>query len=112
MSTGAPFADFNTPIAVDGQYTYLVLFWTSVGVLVFTLLSHIWIVVSNYLRVSNIENFYNYMVIDPNEIAAIKKSKMKRDAIIFFAVILTIAFIIWLVVRLVKRNQQTKVVVK
>ena len=52
------------------------------------------------------------MVIDPNEIAAIKKSKMKRDAIIFFAVILTIAFIIWLVVRLVKRNQQTKVVVK
>lgn len=108
----APFADFNTPITVDGQYTYFVLFWTSVGVLVFTLLSHIWIVVSSYLRVSNIENFYNYMVIDPNEIAAIKKSKMKRDAVIFFAVILTIAFIIWLVVRLVKRNQQTKVVVK
>ena len=106
------FADFNKPIAVAGQYTYLVLFWSSVGTLIFTLLSHVWIVVTNYLRASNIENFYNYMIIDPNEITAIKKTKMKRDAIIFFAIVLTIAFIIWLVVRLVKRKQQTKVVVK
>ena len=106
------FADFNTPIAVDSQYTYMVLFWSSVGVMSFTLFFHILIVVGNYLRSSNIENFYNYMIIDPNEITSIKKSKMKRDAIIFFAIILTVVFIIWLVIRLVKRKQQTKVVVK
>ena len=55
----APFADFRTPINVDEQYTYLVLFWLSASVMIFIILSHLLIVVNNYLRSSNIENFYN-----------------------------------------------------
>ena len=71
-----------------------------------------WILISNYLRAANIENFYNYMLIDPNEITNIKKAKNKRDAIIFFATVITIAFLIWIIVKILKRRQATKVVVK
>ncbi|MCF0125662.1 MAG: hypothetical protein HUJ68_07905 [Clostridia bacterium] len=46
-----------------------------------------------YLRSSNIDNYYNFSVVDPQEIANIKKSKNKRDLIIFFAVTGTIIFL-------------------
>jgi len=46
------------------------------------------------VRAANIENFYNYMLIDANEITNIKKAKNKRDAIIVFAIFLTLAFLI------------------
>ena len=106
------FADFVTPITVDNQYTYMVLFWTCVGFIICTLFWHISVLVSSYIRAANIENFYNYMLIDPNEISNIKKAKNRRDAIIFFTIVLTIVFLVWIVVRLIKRKQATKVVVK
>lgn len=106
------FADFVTPITVDNQYTYIVLFWTCVGLIICTLFWHISVLVSSYIRAANIENFYNYMLIDPNEISNIKKAKNRRDAIIFFAIILTVVFLVWIAVRLIKRKQATKVIVK
>ena len=106
------FADFNTPIIRDNQYTYIVLFWSLISLIAITFGAHMWILILNYLRAANIENFYNYMLIDPNEIINVKKAKNKRDAIIFFAIIMTIAFLIWIVIRIIKRKQATKVVVK
>ena len=106
------FADFVTPIRVDKQYTYMVLMWTCVGFIIYTLTSHISILVLSYIRTANIENFYNYMLIDANEIDNIKKAKNRRDAIIFFTIILTVVFLTWVIIRLVKRKQATKVVVK
>ena len=106
------FADFNTPIDKDNQYTYMVLFWTTISLAIVTFGTHMWILISNYLRAANIENFYNYMLIDPNEITNIKKAKNKRDAIIFLATVITIAFLIWIIVKILKRRQATKVVVK
>lgn len=108
----AKFADFVTPINVDNQYTYMVLFWTCVGFIIYTLVSHVSVLVLSYIRAANIENFYNYMLIDANEISNIKKAKNRRDAIIFFAVVLTIVFLVWIVVRLIRHKQTTKVVVK
>lgn len=105
-------ADFVTPIRVDKQYTYMVLMWTCVGFIIYTLTSHISILVLSYIRTANIENFYNYMLIDANEIDNIKKAKNRRDAIIFFTIILTVVFLTWVIIRLVKRKQATKVVVK
>lgn len=106
------FADFVTPIRVDKQYTYMVLMWTCVGFIIYTLTSHISILALSYIRTANIENFYNYMLIDANEIDNIKKAKNRRDAIIFFTIILTVVFLTWVIIRLVKRKQATKVVVK
>ena len=86
--------------------------WTCVGFIIYTLTSHISILVLSYIRTANIENFYNYMLIDANEIDNIKKAKNRRDAIIFFTIILTVVFLTWVIIRLVKRKQATKVVVK
>lgn len=108
----AGFADFTTPINVDNQYTYMILFWTCVGFITYTLISHVSVLVLDYIRTANIENFYNYMLIDAAEISNIKKAKNRRDAIIFFAIILTIVFLVWIIFRLIKRKQATKVVVK
>ncbi len=108
----APFADFITPITTDNQYTYIVLFWSAISTICVIGIAHIWVLVLGYIRTANIENFYNYMLIDANEITNIKKAKNKRDAIIVFAFFLTLAFLIWLILRIVKRNQATKVVVK
>ncbi len=108
----APFADFITPITVDNQYTYIALFWSAISAICIIGITHVWVLVLGYVRAANIENFYNYMLIDANEITNIKKAKNKRDAIIVFAIFLTLAFLIWLILRIVKRNQATKVVVK
>ena len=108
----AHFADFITPITVDNQYTYIALFWSAISAICIIGITHVWVLVLGYVRAANIENFYNYMLIDANEITNIKKAKNKRDAIIVFAIFLTLAFLIWLILRIVKRNQATKVVVK
>lgn len=106
------FADFYTPIKEGHNYTYAVVFWTSVATILIVLLYHIFALASNFVRASNIDNYYNYQIVDPNEIKDIKKAKNRRDLFIFLLVIGTFIFITWLIIHLVKQKNTTKVVVK
>lgn len=106
------FADFYTPIKESGNYTYAIVFWASVTIMLSILIYHIFSLVSNYVRASNIDNFYNYQIVDPNEIKEIKKSKNRRDLFIFLLVIGTFIFLTWLIIHLVRQKNTTKVIVK
>ena len=102
------FADFWA--AKDGgNYTYLACFWAFLTLIGLTAINHILSCIGNYLRASNIDNYYNFSVVDPLEIAEIKKRKNKRDLIIFFAVTGTIIFLTWLIVHLILKKRQEKV---
>lgn len=106
------FGDFNTA-AKNGNYTYLIVFWVSVAVLLVVFLCHLGALVFNYLRASNIENYYNYMIVDANELAELKKKKNRRDLFIFLTVLLSVIFLIWFIIHLIRgKKNETKVVVK
>lgn len=65
----------------------------------------------NYIRYTRIENFYNFVIINEEEITNLKKKTNRRDALIYFAISFTLILIVWLIVKLFKRNKKTKVVV-
>ncbi len=107
-----PFADFYTAYA-KGQATYIIVFYACVAFIFFILTSQITLILLNYLRATNIENFYNYMIIDANEIQTIKRKKNIRDLVIFCVIVGSIVFLIWLVFRIIRNKKQaTKVIVK
>ncbi len=106
---GGSFADFDIP----GNYTYAIVFWACVATIIIIFLFHIFTIVSNYIRSSNIENYYNYMIVDVNEINDIKKKKNRRDLFIFLTVIGSVIFLTWFIIHMIRGNQkQTKVIVK
>lgn len=97
----------------EGQYTYFVIAVVCFVSLFIIISSHLLMIVGNYLRASNIENYYNFAVVDPTEMSELKKHKNRRDAIIFAVVIGSIFFLCWFIVKLVRnRNGATKVIVK
>ena len=104
----APFGNFWAPCTSDNaDYTYVAIFVSFVVVVAILIINFVLTFISSYLRASNIDNYYNYSIVDPTEIQEIKKRKNKRDLIIFFAVIATVIFVVWLITRLVlnKRKQ-------
>lgn len=99
--------------AKNGNYTYSIIFWVSVVVILVTFIYHLSSIVLNYMRASNIENYYNYMIVDVNELNDIKKKKNRRDLFIFLTILLSVIFLIWFIVHLIRGKQkETKVVVK
>jgi uncharacterized membrane protein len=66
---------------------------------------------TNYIRYSRIENFYNFQIVPQEELDVIKKQKNRRDLIIFLCAIVFIGLIGYFIYKLVKRNKTTKVVV-
>ena len=92
-----------------GNYTYVTCFWAFLTMFGLVALNHILTLIGNYLRASNIDNYYNFSIVDPVELAEIKKRKNKRDMIIFFAVIGTFIFLTWLIVHLIIKKRSEKV---
>ena len=103
-----PFGNFWAAAANKNDFTYLAVFIAFAAAFAFILVNHVVTCIMAYLRSSNIDNYYNFSVVDPQEIANIKKSKNKRDLIIFFAVTGTIIFLTWLIVRLVLNKRRQK----
>jgi uncharacterized membrane protein len=68
------------------------------------------LLICNYLRAARIENFYNFMIVDQEELNLIKKSKNKRDLIIFLTSCLIIGIIIYFVYKLIRKRKTTKIV--
>jgi hypothetical protein len=66
---------------------------------------------TNYIRASRIENFYNFQIVPQEELDIIKKQKNRRDLIIFLCGIAFVGIIGFFIYRLVKRNKATRVVV-
>ncbi|ASJ89209.1 MAG: hypothetical protein B1217_0315 [Candidatus Malacoplasma girerdii] len=107
------FADFNAAWELN-KYTYAIVFYSCVGVAILILILHIFLILTNYLRSANIENYYNYMIVDQNELTAIKRKKNIRDLFIFLLVIGTVIFLTWLIFRFIrrKRTNNTNIIVK
>ena len=101
------FAEFSVPRS-EGNYTYSAVFWSFVGLIIFVFINHVLSCSMAYLRASNIDNFYNYSIVDPTEIQMIKKRKNRRDLIIFFAVTGTVVFLTWLIVKIVLNKKKQK----
>lgn len=96
-----------------GDKTYTIVFYACIGCISLILINQITIILLNYLRSTNIENFYNYMIVDATEIQTIKRKKNIRDLVIFCVVIGSVIFLIWLIFRLVRRRKEaTRVIVK
>lgn len=99
------------PSKLGGDYIYEILFFSGLAALIITGLLHVGLLVCNYLRAARIENFYNFMIVNQEELNVIKKQKNKRDLIIFLTSCLVIGVIIYLIYKLVKRNKAVKVAV-
>jgi uncharacterized membrane protein len=93
----------------DGDHIYEILFFLGVGALLLTAVLHVTLLICNYLRASRIENFYNFMIVNQEELDLIKKNKNKRDLIIFLTSCLVIGIVIYLIYKLVKRQKAIKV---
>jgi hypothetical protein len=89
-----------------------IIFWCTVGTLLITVILHAVLLLTNYLRYSRIENFYNFLIVPQEEIDALKKQKNRRDLIIFICSLLIVGLIGFLIYKLVRRNKTTQVVVK
>jgi hypothetical protein len=102
----------NTSPAKLNTYAYAIIFYSCIAALVLTLVTHVSLLVANYIRTARIENFYNFMIVSQEEITVIKKQKNRRDMIIFLIVIGLVGFIAWFIYKIVKRNKATQVIVK
>jgi hypothetical protein len=70
------------------------------------------LLLTNYIRASRIENFYNFQIVPQEELNLIKKQKNRRDLIIFLCTIAFVGIIGFFIYRLVKRNRAAKVIVR
>jgi uncharacterized membrane protein len=68
------------------------------------------LLLTNYIRASRIENFYNFQIVSQEELTFIKKQKNRRDLIIFLCTIVLVGIIGFFIYRLVKRSKTNKVV--
>ena len=102
------FADFWAAKDLPGGYTYVTCFWVFVTLFGLVAINHILTCIGNYLRASNIDNYYNFSIVDPAELTEIKKRKNKRDLSIFFSIIGTIIFLVWLSLHLVLKKRSAK----
>jgi hypothetical protein len=89
--SGTHFGD-TSPAKLD-TYAYAILFYSSIAAFIITLVTHVSLLVANYIRTARIENFYNFMIVPQEEITAVKKQKNRRDMIIFLIVIGLVGFI-------------------
>nr|QIQ09948.1 hypothetical protein PlMoll_1110 [uncultured Mycoplasmataceae bacterium] len=105
------FGDVITPITLHNNYAFVVIFWGCVAVVIGTFIMQVCMLLGNYIRYTRIENFYNFVIINEEEITNLKKKTNRRDALIYFAISFTLILIVWLIVKLFKRNKKTKVVV-
>jgi hypothetical protein len=105
--------DINmVPANLRGHYMiYEIIFWASVSAILITLILHATLLLTNYIRTSRIENFYNFQIVSQEDLDLIKKQKNRRDLIIFLCSIAFVCIIGFFIYRLVKRNRSTKVVV-
>ncbi len=97
----------------DGNRVHLILNVVCFFSLIVICCFQIYKITSNFLRACNIENFYNFSIIDQNELQMNKKNKNKRDALIFFMIFGLFFFLIWLLIKFINnRRSPTKVIVK
>lgn len=87
---------------------FLVIFLT----LIFSLFAHCYLIVSNYIRYSKIDNFYNCHIIPNDEIEQLKSKIFKRDLIIFCVIIVVFGWLTWVIYKLIRNKKTAKIEVK
>ena len=102
------FGDF-LGVFKDGKYSYVIVLIFALVIFSLTFINHVYSIINNYIRASNIENFYNNSIANDENIREIKKTKNKRDAIIFFAIIGTIFFLVWFLYKIISKKRINKV---
>jgi hypothetical protein len=95
----------------DEYIVYEIIFWVAVSSILLTLILQAVLLLTNYIRASRIENFYNFQIVSQEELDNIKKQKNRRDLIIFLCSIAFVGLIGYFIYRLAKRSRSTKVVV-
>ena len=88
------------------HHAHLVLLFLPISVILLTLFLHIILLVTNYFRATRIDNFYGVQIISDSDLSVIKKSKNKRNFIIFFTLALLFVFIIILIIRHFKKKKR------
>ncbi|MDR2369100.1 MAG: hypothetical protein LBD63_00530 [Mycoplasmataceae bacterium] len=98
--------------SIKGSYVvYEIIFWVAVATILLTIALQSTLLLTNYIRASRIENFYNFQIVPQEELTLIKKQKNRRDLVIFLCAIALVGIIGFFIYRLVKRSKVTKVVV-
>ena len=105
------FGDVITPIHEDHNYAYAGVFWGGVGVVIFSFIMHVVLLLTAYIRYSRVENYYNFPIVPAEELTALKKKSNRRDLIIYLAVIGTLGLVCWWIIRTVKRTKKTQITV-
>ncbi|MDR0674870.1 MAG: hypothetical protein LBF36_01220 [Mycoplasmataceae bacterium] len=112
--TRVPFGTWNinnVPEEIRNSYIiYEVIFWSAVVAILLTIVLQATLLLTNYIRASRIENFYNFQIVSQEELTFIKKQKNRRDLIIFLCTIVLVGIIGFFIYRLVKRSKTNKVV--
>jgi hypothetical protein len=104
-------ADTVDPSIRERYIVYEAIFWCAVSAILLALFLQTTLLLTNYIRSSRIENFYNFQIVPQEELNLIKKQKNRRDLIIFLCTIAFVGIIGFFIYRLVKRNRAAKVVV-
>lgn len=73
-------------------------------------LLHVVLLVTNYIRAAQIDNFYSVQIVSDEELTAIKKKKNKRDLFIFLAVVLILVLVGLLIYKFVKSKKVSNTV--
>jgi len=96
--------DFSTDLFA-GAFACKVTIICSIIAMFIAFFLHIYLLVTNYVRASKIDQFYGVQIVSPEELALLKKKKMKTDAIIFAAVVMLIILIGFLIYKLIKNRK-------
>ena len=88
------------------HHVHLILLFLPISVIFLTLFLHVTLLVTNYFRATRIDNFYGIQIVSDNDINEIKKSKNKRNFIIFFTLTLLFVFVIILIIRHFKKKKR------
>ena len=94
-----------TTLANFGGNTCLIIVIVSIVCIFIAFFLHVYLLITNYLRSSKIDQFYGQQIVSDEELEVIKKKKNKKDAIIFLAVVLVIVLIGILVYKLIQNKK-------
>lgn len=103
-------SDGNILFSCGGPIQLIVLI-IAVAALVVTLILHVTLIVTNYVRANQIDSFFTVQIVSDEELTTLKKYKNKRDLIIFFAITSTLILAFILVFKSIKKRAKKEVTV-